>query len=371
MGKVPLSMLTDEHMTEYRKRAEKIGYSPKTTEKLLIDVRTIVKAATGVMLMPGRKCRLSFDASKLMIAGAKYLLEGGLKSKQLTSNCRAFFNETKSILGDIDPAEVTTDHFVLYRKLAMERGLSKVTIEKRITDVMTVCRYVSGTLPNSGRRLKRQRPTPTPSPLESIEKIFLNVDEWFQQWLVLTTWTGVRLTDSILMQIQLRKTDISSEEFISFQATKTGKHHIWPIPDWLRPWLKPTGKLPYRCSTEWETKILRERLAVGCEKAGVPVFTPKNIRQRAVSQWTRANGAAGAIIHGKSLGVMDSYVDQSQLLLETMPRVVMPDAFKLKAGLTTAQTSVPDDPFEMFSQMDANSRSILTRMMRAMMAPGD
>ncbi len=369
MGKVPLAKLTDEHMTEYRKRADSLDYSPKTTEKLLIDVRTIVNAATGVLLMPGRHCRRSFQPTKLMIAATKYCEDGGLKSKALIFNCRRFSNVMGEQIGDIEPADITTEHLVMCRKAELERGLSRVTVEKTITDVMTVCRSITGKLPDPGRRLKRSRPMPKPAPIESIEQVFKIAPEWLQQWLVVTTWTGARLTDSIRLQRMIQKACFDTGDFISFQASKTGRNHIWPIPDWLRPWLKPFD-LPYKTHGEiWIVRCYRNTLAERCETAGVPVFTPKQIRQRAISQWTRANGAAGAIVHGCGLRVMDSYVDQPELLRETMPKVIMPAVFKERSGLTEEPVNGGNDAFQMFNELDDPTRAVLVQTMRAMLGP--
>jgi integrase len=366
IGVVPIKQLNDAHMYEYRIRAARKGLSPNTTEKLLIDVRTIVRAATGNNLMPGRECRRSFKPTKLMIAATKYTLDGGLATKALTNNCRQFFSKTGDLFGDIDPADVQAEHFVAFRRAGLAANLSRVTIEKVLTDVATVCRSVTGKLPDSGKRLRRSRPQPKPAPMESIEAVFNAAPEFMQQWLVITTWTGARITDSMKLQNLIQDEPFENAEFITFQASKTGKHHVWPIPDWLRPWLRKIDH-KFRPVNACQVRTHRNRLTECCATAGVPIFKPKQLRQRAISQWTRANGAAGAIVHGKSLGVMDSYVDQAELLKETMPRVIMPDCFKLRAGITPA-TLAADDPYQMFQTLDEKTRGILLQTMRALLA---
>ncbi|MCA9010507.1 MAG: hypothetical protein KDB01_12210 [Planctomycetaceae bacterium] len=365
IGAVPLKDLNDGHMIEYRRLADRKGLSPNTTEKLLIDVRTIIRAATGKNLMPGRECRRSFKPTKLMTAAMEYIADGGLTTKTLTHNCRQFWTKTNNLFGDIAPADVQAEHFVAFRKAALAANLSRVTIEKVITDVATVCRSVTGKLPESGKRLRRSRPRPKPAPLESIEAVFNIAPEFMQQWLVLTTWTGARLADSMKLQALVQSNEFENAEFITFQASKTGKQHIWPIPEWLRPWLRKIDHT-FRPVNDHQVRTHRERLNEYCTQAAVPVFKPKQVRQRAISQWTRANGAAGAIVHGKSLGVMDSYVVQDELLRETMPRVIMPDCFKLRAGITPA-TVAADDPYQMFQSLDEKTRGVLLQMMRGLL----
>ena len=128
-------------------------------------------------------------------------------------------------------------------------------------------------------------------------------------------------------------------------------------------------ELQFRSATAWAARMQRNRLAEYCLSVGVAKITPKQLRQRCVTQWTRANGAAGAIIHGKSLGVLDSYADQQELLLEAMPKVVMPAAFKLRAGIVEKPASESDDPFKLFQQLDEKTRAVLRQTMRAMLAP--
>ncbi len=318
--------------------------------------------------MPGRECRRSFKPSQLMIAAAAYVDDGGLSAKTITHNCRQFFARTGDNFGDIAPEDIQTEHFVAFRKAALAANLARYTIEKVITDVATVCRSVTRKMPDVGKRLRRTRPQPKPAPLDSIEAVFNVAPEFMQQWLVLTTWTGARLTDAMKLQALVQSGQFEKTEFITFQASKTGKQHLWPIPDWLRPWLRKIDHT-FKPVNSFQVRTHRNRLTEYCAAAGVPIFTPKQIRQRAITQWTRANGAAGAIVHGKSLGVMDSYVDQNELLLEAMPRVIMPDVFKLRAGITPA-TVAADDPYQVFQSLDPRTRDIMLQTMRAMLGQG-
>ena len=362
VGKRPISEFTVSDLQAYQVAAAKAGLSKITIESTITSVRFIIKKTTGTVFPEWRTTRRNFPPTKLMIAAEKYIEDGGLRSRNLVYNSRLFFN----LFGDIEPADIKTEHLIEYRKAGLNRNLSRVSIEKHITDVMTVCRSVTGVLLNAGRRLRRNRPAPDPAPLDSLERVFHVSPEWFQQWLVVTTWTGVRLMDSMRLQLMIQTAEIHNGEFISYQASKTGKNHIWPIPEWLRAWLTPV-ELPYLQVTQWGCRMPRVAITEYCLKAGVPRFTPKQLRQRCVTQWTRANGAAGAIIHGKSLGVLDSYIDQPELLMDAMPKVIMPAAFKLRAGIVEKAASESDDPFKLFQQLDDNTRAVLMQTMRAML----
>ncbi len=373
VGVRPIAEITGEHVAEYRKRAHKAGLSIHTVEKLLIDVRTVIKAATGVMLWNGRPAKRVIQETKLMKAAETYILDGGLQSRMIVSNCRKFFNLVGDQFGDIDPKDITKEHIVAARRAGLARTpkpLSRYTIETSITDVMTIVRSVTGVLPDAGRRLRRARPAPRPVPLETVSKVFNVGSPWLRQWLVLVSWTGARLANSMRIQKMLQTSCMDSAEFLSFQASKTGRNHLFALPDWFRPWLKPVD-LPFGAINEHSARVVRKLLAASCETAGVELFTPKQLRQRAITQWARANGAAGAIIHGKSLGVMDSYVVHSELLQETAPRVVMPDVFKPKCpdgctGIAETTATSNAELITLLAGLDESTKSAMVQMMRRM-----
>lgn len=369
MGKLPIAEITSEHFEQYRAMAKEKGYSETTIEKLVNDTRSVVAWKTGIVPGPGRPPGplRAFAVTPLMKQAERYMAECGITTKQTYHNCRQFSRELLEQFGDLTAEQITKEHFVAFRKYGLERGWSNVTTEKIITDVATVYRYITDEIPNVGRRLRRRRPMPKPVPLEAITSIWEFSPLWLKQWLVLTMWTGARLSDGMRMQKTLHTGTLSDGEFIRFVANKTGRHHLWPVPPWMPQWLKPVD-LPFGRINAHSSRVVREVLTIACQKADVPGFTPKQVRQRAISQWARANGAAGALIHGKSLGVMDHYVDHSELLLETMPRVKMPDVFKGDVKESPQAVAIDlMDPIKLFEQLDETTRMAMMRTMLAML----
>lgn len=360
IGAKPIAEYNNGHMAEYRRLATRRGLSPKTTEKLLIDVRTIIKAATGKMLLPGRNGRWNQPDTLLMKAAQAYQSDNGLRSGTLVKNCRRFYRATEGKFGDIEPAEVGAAHFAEFRKQMLAAEKSKTSIEKIITDVATVVKTVTGKAPDVGRRLRRNRPMPKPVSIDHIEQVFAIAPAWMQQWLALTTWTGARLKDSMALQIKVNAGEFKGSDTMTHQAEKTGKVHSWPIPKWLLKFMKPV-ELPFHDVSDFASDNVRKHLAELCERAGVSKFTPKNVRQRAVTQWMRANGAAGAILHGSSLGVLAHYIDPTEVLFETMPRVVMPKCF-----MDPDSEQVPASVTDLFSGLDDSQRAMIVQMVAMM-----
>lgn len=148
---------------------------------------------------------------------------------------------------------------------------------------------------------------------------------WLRQWLVLTCWTGLRLQDSIGLQITISQADLRSGA-LRWKAGKTGHSHSWPLPTWMASHLQQI-ELPYNQPTAHYCRLLRDHLTYACQAARVPVFCPQQIRQRSITEWTRADGVAGQIVHGCGLGVMKHYVDLLSVLESAAPRVRLPACF--------------------------------------------
>ncbi|MBL8820583.1 MAG: hypothetical protein JNL58_31460 [Planctomyces sp.] len=372
VGRVPIAEISGEHMERYRQLAIEKGFSATTIEKLVNDVRSVVAWKTGTIPGPGRPPapQRAFPVTPLMQSMKQYMQECGITQGPAYHNARRFSRVLQEKFGDLQIQQLTKEHFVEFRKLCLEKGLSHTTIEKTITDIGTCYRYLCDAPPNVGRRLRRRRPRPNPVPMETLERIWPYCPQWLRQWLALTVWTGARLSDGMRMQKSLHDGGLSDGEFIRFEASKTGRVHLWPIPSWLKQWLKPV-ELPFGRINQHSARVHRAVLTAVCDKAGVPIFTPKQLRQRAISQWARADGAAGALIHGKTLGVLDHYVCHEDILNAAMPRVVMPDVFKGDVKESSQAISVADlDPAKLFSQLDENTKRVMVQTMLAMLGVG-
>jgi hypothetical protein len=272
---------------------------------------------------------------------ARYNERNGLTARTLRLNCIRW----ERVIGK-DPSPETRQEF---RTLCIAAGLSPVTIEKTITDVLTVWNAQGNTL-GAGKRLKRQRPQPQPVPVDSIDAIWPHAAHWLRRWLVLTYWTAARCEDSV----RLYRLSTSNADCLRLKADKTGVNHVWPIPGWLREWLVLPGEHPLTGVSLHFTNKVRHGISDLCELAGVDRFTPQQLRQRSINEWTKANATAGQIVHGCGLGVMSHYIDPLTILESAAPRVRLPSCFG--ASAPTGEESLLGN----FRRLDPAGQGLLT-----------
>jgi hypothetical protein len=247
-------------------------------------------------------------------SAAEYVQRHGLRSLMIASNCRRF----ERVCGRIAPDGITTEHLSTFRAKARD-CLSAVTIEKTCTDVITIVKHCTGRTLEPGKRLRQPRPIPEPADLETIAAVFRHSVDWLRQWLVVSYWTGLRLSDAIALQA----TFPANGTAIRWIASKTGHSHAYPLPEWLVPHVQKL-ELPYTASENYSCRVLRSHLSAACLAAGVTYFHPHTIRQRSITEWSRVNGTAGSIIHGCGLGVLQHYVDPLSVLESAATRMRVP-----------------------------------------------
>ena len=248
----------------------------------------------------------------------EYRQRNGLRAETIVKNCRRW---------DRFGCPATSEGLTTFRQQALAAGMSPHTIEKTITDMLTV-HASSGQKLDAGKRLRRPAPEPKPVPLETINAIWEVSPHWFRRWIVLTYWTGARCEDSI----RVYKAVTSQTEVIRLRADKTGRNHVWPVAQWMRQWFPLPSEHPLNGVSLHFTNVLRDGLTLLCEQAGVERITPQQLRQRSITEWSRANATAGAIVHGCGLGVLSHYLDPLQILESAAPRVRLPECF----GATSA-----------------------------------
>jgi integrase len=112
-------------------------------------------------------------------------------------------NRFAKLLEDLPLADLTTEYLEQYRFRCVELKLSARKIESSINDLATLYRSATGQVLDPGKRLKMQRPDPDPIPLADIDTLWPHCDKWLQQWVVLTQWTCLRLSDCIGLQLSL------------------------------------------------------------------------------------------------------------------------------------------------------------------------
>lgn len=264
---------------------------------------------------------MSLDAQ-----ASAYVRTNGLRSMMIASNCRRFLRA----IGDRTAEQVTAADLQQFRQTAMAAGLSHATIEKTVTDVATIVKAITGIVLEVGRRLRQSRPEPVPVPISDINATWQAATPWLRQWIVLTYWTGLRLGDSMGLQLALP----ISGDAIRWRAGKTDHCHVYPLPSWIVPHLDPLP-LPYNHPGGHSVKIMREHLWAACLAARVPYWNPQRLRQRSITEWTRANATAGQLIHGCGIGVLSHYLDPLSVLESAAPQVRLPACF----GASTIDTA--------------------------------
>ena len=259
-------------------------------------------------------------------------------------------NRFSRVFPEISSAAVTTDHFAEYRSKCLADGLSPTTIESSISDLQSVIEYVTKQRVSAGQRLRRRPPTPEPVPIQSIDACWPHASTWLRQWIAIVYWTGMRLADSIDF---IASADLSTSASIHREADKTRKRHCWPVPAWLSV-LLDSLEVRFHAATDYAAKRTRKAIAACCRVAGVPVWTPQHLRQRSVTEWTRADGIAGNLVHGRGLGVMDHYVDPLAVLESHQHKVRLPECFGAH-DLADSEASM----VLQFRQLDPEARQLV------------
>lgn len=259
-------------------------------------------------------------------------------------------NRLIRLCGPLRPDDVTEATIETYRAACVSRRYKATTTESSISDVIAVVAFATGRTVSPGRRLHRERPQPDPVSLDQIDAVWPYLEPWLQQWIIISYWTCLRLSDAI--RVQFAMTDTPPDDVLTWQASKTGHRHRYPVPDWLRPWLV-RQRLPYYGANDYGRKLIRHVIASVSETAGIPVWTPKRLRQCGLSEWSAADGEAGRLIHGCGLGVMRHYVDPLRVLSTHQHKVRLPQCFG--AGQGTPDITVA------FRRLDIDAQQLVCR----------
>jgi hypothetical protein len=266
----------------------------------------------------------------------------------IASNCRRW----ERLTGILNPRSIDSDALQRFRETALSRGLAHDTIEKTVTDVLTIVKHATGAIPSVGKRLRKKRPKPLSVDIMNVGKIFEASPEWLRKWLVLDYWTAARLSDSVDVFLETNE----PKDQIVHQAKKTDLVHRWPVPKWLRAWMRPVESKILK-NTHHFRKVVSFELAAACIRSGIDIVTAKQFRQRSINEWTRANATAGAIVHGCGLGVMAHYLDPLSVLESAMDRVRLPACFGVDCDQPASEGKLIRD----FRKMDAAAQQIITQ----------
>lgn len=271
----------------------------------------------------------------------KHVSENELRGKTPIYSANRFVR----IVGDIPIAEITQDHICDYRQKCREQKLSPQTIESSIGNIITVLKLSAGRTIETGKPLKSRRPEPRPVEFPAICEVFDKLPAWMQLWIMFSFWTGLRLGDSITCLRKLTGTVIGS--VISHHASKTGRYQKWPVPKWLKEKLESVP-FPTELCLENQKKQVRAELRPHAQ------WGPKNLRQCSITEWSKANATAGAIIHGSGLGILNHYVDPLQIIESASQRLRLPKCFN-----ACTQEGCEDTLISNFRRLDPAAQSLI------------
>lgn len=250
----------------------------------------------------------------------------------------------EKVVGIVPIEAITIATFDLFRQRCQQDGLRNGTIESTVKIAKAVLKFCRdrgwlSKLPYFGKPLPVASPSPEPITVAELDAMYracevatmngrgsLSPREWWQAWLVIGYWTGLRVTD---LTTHLDWKHILADR-IQFQASKTGSQHIYPLCEPVLRALDTMRKAPVDGAIFGGKFFWHERhqLKLICKAAGVrQTIGPKNLRQASVTSWLTADHTAGTLIHGCGLpGVLHHYVGVLRTLSEAAPKFPWPQS---------------------------------------------
>lgn len=246
------------------------------------------------------------------------------------------------LIGDKEIEEITTKDYQLFRVRSKEAGHSASTTEttlRTVRQTLNACAELGQlqALPFKGRGRRLKRPKPRPATIDELG-IFWHATiaatwprntpwgrprDYWRGWGAIAYWTALRLHD-LTWTLSMKHV---YRDHIELTAEKTGIEHVFPLTDNVRRVLSKyqgddSQPLFQVCESP---NMIRKHLRLICEAAEIRKLIPRNFRQSSITQWTRAGGRAGDLIHGCGMSaVLNAYLDPLEILAEVAPRVVWP-----------------------------------------------
>jgi integrase len=262
------------------------------------------------------------------------------------------------------------------RRNALEAGLSPVSIESVVSDVLSVLRHLVRieelkALPWSGKRLKR-RPQlkPTPS-IEDLGKVYalcrtvrwpvhvrrLNPHcphgrfkgperiaaavQWWKTLFALGYFTALRRSDLLTL-----RWDEIEGGWIRRKMVKTGFTIEIPVHPVLQTHLDalPTKERPCVLGYVGSYKQIRGEMKSLAAAAGVKPFSLQAVRRLSAQQFERARGGTGGLILGHQYRTVDKfYLDPVCALQWALPNLAVPEGMgPTGSNGVNAKASKPD-----------------------------
>lgn len=359
MGKMQPSEITLEIVEKFAAKMKAKGYVKTSIDRTVGDVKLFVRFITGVSLTPPSPPvdaeEIHPETVSILRWAHEYCQVNNLARRTPVYTANRFVR----MIGNLRVAAITTNDLCDFRKAQQAAGMSPATIESSIGDIQTMVKAATGVVVNPGKRLKRNRPQPRGVSLAHIEATWPHLETWMQQWVVLTFWTCLRIADAVKLMHSL--TD-RAPDVLEWQASKTGHVHRWPVLPWVEKYLT-RRTVPWNQPNDHAWKSVREQLTRACIMAGVPRWTPKLLRQFALTQWMRTDAGAGQVIHGCGLhSVLKHYIDPLIILEDAAKRIKVPSFFLSEED----KPKHDGDIVTLLSQLSEAQQSVLRETIKAM-----
>lgn len=356
-----ISAITASTLKEFRAQGRKAGLALSTIHMYERKVVRLVRAFRPLDL-PRRGEVLTEDGQlTIREAFVKFYAPASPGMARRTVQKRKHdFNWWERFTSNPPVAKISTEVFDEVRKNGLAAGLSPVTIECIVSDMLTILRHLHHTkilseCPWAGRRLKRRpglKPTPT---IEDLAKVYalcgkvswpvyvrrLNghcphgrftgpariaaAVQWWQALFALSYFTGLRRGDLLSL-----KWDEVQDGWIRRTMGKTGFAVEIPIHPVLQQHL---DKLPTRERTHvlgycGSFKQIRREMHKLSDAAGVRQINVQSLRRLAAQSWERARAGCGGLLIGhqyRGNGADRYYLDPKQALVEAVPNLAIPE----------------------------------------------
>lgn len=251
-------------------------------------------------------------------------------------------NRWERLTENPDITDITKEEVTSFNKACRDAGLAATTFQSSWRNIRTILSYaeskgwVSEVPKIRVAKVRRRRPvvpawdlidTMYGNASKTIWPVldYCSTERFWQAWLAVSYWTGLRLGDMKELSIS----DYSAaEKTLLKEANKTSKEHIYPVPDWLAKHIRMVkGSRDGRLFSvpRWSDNRIRREMARMC--GGIELrqpVGPQQVRRLSINTWSGVHADAGKIIHGTGLGILDFYLDPLVLLQSVMSDVPVP-----------------------------------------------
>jgi integrase len=354
----PVAAVTELTIEEFRQKARAEGYSGHSIRVAEVVVRHVVRKFRPFDRKCGRRASAPEPLSFREAVERHYFMGSPDISvrtvRKLRHNCTAWEKRTAN-----QPiTEITDDTFRGFRERGLSAGLSPVTIEMQVSDVLTVLRFcldkgLLAALPRPGKRLRRHVQLKETPSLGDLSRAYANCGE--AEWPHGERWRRVRENGSgrfvwsgagakhaklwwrcvfcALYFTALRRSDLLSLEWgeiekdrIVRKMQKTGFSVTLPIHPVLREHLDSLPRTsPYVFGRNGSQKQIREQMRRITMAGGGRPFTCQSVRRLAAQCWERSRAGSGRLILGHAFGgAARFYLNPFEALTSAIPTLEVP-----------------------------------------------